>query len=210
MQDARVPEEEVVRALDELVHEGKVVYFGASNYAAYRLVESLWAADRAGANRFVTLQAQYSLVERTLEKEHIPALRRFGLGLLCWSPLGAGFLSGKYRREAAAPEGSRFAQARFKDRLAKHGDRNWRVLAAVTELAQALGAAPSEVALAWVLRRPAVSAAILGVRSVAHLEGGLRAVELVLPDDAVKTLDEVSDPGLHYPYDFLKQVDGTW
>ena len=123
MQDARTPEEEVVRALDELVREGKVVYFGASNYAAYRLVESLWAADRAGANRFVTLQAQYSLVERSLDLEHLPALRRFGMGLLAWSPLAGGFLSGKYRRDQAPPAGSRLAQERFRDRLAKrtHG-----------------------------------------------------------------------------------------
>src|SRR5262252_8651741 len=109
MQDARTPEEEVVRALDELVREGKIVYFGASNYAAYRLVESLWAADRAGANRFVTLQAQYSLIERSLEMEHIPAMRRFGLGLLSWSPLAGGFLTGKYRRAEVAPAGTRFA-----------------------------------------------------------------------------------------------------
>jgi aryl-alcohol dehydrogenase-like predicted oxidoreductase len=210
MQDARTPEEEVVRALDELVREGKVVYFGASNYAAYRLVESLWAADRAGTNRFVTLQAQYSLIERQLELEHLPAVRRFGLGLLCWSPLGAGFLSGKYRREAAAPEGSRFAAPRFRERLAKHGDRNWRILSTLTEVAQGLGTSPSEVALAWALRRPGVSAVILGVRSLEHLEAGAKAVDLALPDDAMKSLDEVSAPALGYPYDFLKQVDGGW
>ena len=95
MQDAKTPEEEIVRALDELVRAGKILYLGASNYAAYRLVESLWAADRAGTSGFVTLQAQYSLVVRDLEREHVPALRRFGLGLLPWSPLGGGFLTGQ-------------------------------------------------------------------------------------------------------------------
>jgi len=210
MQDARTPEEEVVRALDELVREGKIVYFGASNYAAYRLVESLWAADRAHANRFVTLQAQYSLIERSLDIEHIPALRRFGLGLLCWSPLGAGFLSGKYRREAAAPEGSRFAQPRFKDRLDKQSERNWRILGAVEETAKAMGATTAQVALAWTLRRPTVSAAILGVRSVEHLEAGVKAVDLALPDEAAKALDDVSAPELRYPYEFIKNVDGSW
>jgi aryl-alcohol dehydrogenase-like predicted oxidoreductase len=210
MQDARTPEEEVVRALDELVREGKVVYFGASNYAAYRLVESLWAADRAGTNRFVTLQAQYSLVERSLELEHIPALRRFGLGLLCYSPLAAGFLSGKYRREAPAPAGARLAQPRHQDRLARHGDRSWGILAAVEETARALGATVPQVALAWVLRRPSVSAAILGARSVAQLEDSLKAADLALPDEAAKKLDEISQPALHHPYDFLKQIDGTW
>jgi aryl-alcohol dehydrogenase-like predicted oxidoreductase len=211
MQDARTPEEEVVRALDELVREGKVMYFGASNYAAYRLVESLWAADRIGANRFVTLQAQYSLVERSLDVEHLPALRRFGLGLLAYSPLGGGFLSGKYRAGEAAPAGSRFAQQRHKDRLVRHGsERNWAVLGAVTEIAGALGATPAQVALGWVLRQPAVSAAILGVRDLAQLETGLGAAALVLPDDAIKRLDELSAPRLGPPYDFLKSVDGTW
>src|SRR4051794_17929175 len=136
MQDARTPEEEVVRALDELVREGKVMYFGASNYAAYRLVESLWAADRAGASRFVTLQAQYSLVERTLDIEHLPALRRFGLGLLAWSPLAGGFLSGKYRRNQPPPAGSRLAQEKFKDRLARRdSERNWTILDTVEAVA---------------------------------------------------------------------------
>src|SRR5215831_16367628 len=211
MQDARVPEEEVVRALDELTREGKVVYFGASNYAAYRLVESLWAADRAGTNRFVTLQAQYSLIERSLELEHIPALKRFGLGLLSWSPLAGGFLSGKYRRSEAPPEGSRFAQARFKDRLERHGtERNWRILGALADVAASVGAPIPQVALAWVLRRPAVTSAILGVRSAAHLEDGVKAVDLTLPDESVALLTDVSAPALPYPYEFLKQIDGGW
>jgi aryl-alcohol dehydrogenase-like predicted oxidoreductase len=211
MQDARTPEEEVVRALDELVREGKVMYFGASNYAAYRLVESLWAADRAGANRFVTLQAQYSLVERTLDFEHIPALRRFGLGLLAWSPLAGGFLSGKYRRDQPPPTGSRLAQEKFKDRLARRNtERNWTILAAVEAIAKELGVSVAEVAFAWVLRQPAVSAAIIGVRDMTQLETGLAAAALTLPPEAVARLDEISAPALPYPYDFLKSVDGTW
>jgi len=211
MQDARAPEEEVVRALDELVREGKIIYFGASNYAAYRLVESLWAADRAGANRFVTLQAQYSLIERSLELEHVPALRRFGLGLLAWSPLAGGFLTGKYRRGEAVPEGSRFAQDRHKQRLERHGsERNWRVLAALTDVAASHGATSAQVALAWVLRRPAVTSAILGVRSVAQLEDGIKAVDLALADESVALLTDVGAPALPYPYEFLKQVDGSW
>jgi aryl-alcohol dehydrogenase-like predicted oxidoreductase len=211
MQDARVPEEEVVRALDELVREGKVVYFGASNYAAYRLVESLWASDRAGINRFVTLQAQYSLVERTLDFEHLPALRRFGLGLLAWSPLAGGFLSGKYRRDQPPPSGSRLAQEKFRDRLARRStDRNWAILAAVDGVAAAVGASPAQVALAWVLRQPSVSAAILGVRDMGQLEDGLKAAELALPAEMLEQLNALSAPALPYPYDFLKSVDGTW
>jgi aryl-alcohol dehydrogenase-like predicted oxidoreductase len=209
MQDVKTPEEEVVRALDELVREGKIHYFGASNYAAYRLVESLWAADRGGTNGFVTLQAQYSLVERSLELEHIPALRRFGLGLLPWSPLGGGFLSGKYRREQTPPEGSRFAK--WKDRLDKRAtERNWSVLDAVCDIAKQLGSSPSQVSLAWLLQQPAVTSVILGVRSLAQLEDGLAAVELSLSSELASRLGEVSAPSLTYPYDFLRDVDGRW
>ena len=114
MQDLRTPEEELVRALDDAVRAGKIVYFGASNYAAYRLMESLWVADKRGLNRFVTLQAQYSLATRTLEREHTPLCTKFGLGILPWSPLASGLLTGKYRRGQTPPAGSRLAQ--WKDR----------------------------------------------------------------------------------------------
>jgi aryl-alcohol dehydrogenase-like predicted oxidoreductase len=209
MQDAKAPEDEVVRALDELIHEGKIVYFGASNYAAYRLVESLWAADRAGTNGFVTLQAQYSLIERNLELEHVPAMRRFGLGLLPWSPLAGGFLSGKYRRDQAVPAGSRFAK--WTERYGKRAtERNWATLGELALTASKLSASSSQVALAWLLQRPTVSSVILGVRTVAQLEDGLKAVELSLPSELATRLDEISSPDLPYPYDFLREVDGRW
>ena len=198
MQDAKTPEEEVVRALDELVREGKINYFGASNYAAYRLVESLWAADRAGTNGFVTLQAQYSLIERNLELEHIPALRRFGLGLLPWSPLGGGFLSGKYRRDQKPPEGSRLAK--WTERFDKRAtERNWNIVEALAGAATEIGATPSQVALAWLLQRPTVTSVILGVRSVAQLDDGLKAIELALPSELASRLDDVSSPSLITP-----------
>jgi aryl-alcohol dehydrogenase-like predicted oxidoreductase len=209
MQDAKTPEEEVVRALDELVREGKINYFGASNYAAYRLVESLWAADRAGTNGFVTLQAQYSLIERNLELEHIPALRRFGLGLLPYSPLGGGFLTGKYQRDQKAPQGSRLAKQT--DRFNKRAnERNFDIVDALAAAAKEIGATPSQVALAWLLQRPTVTSVILGVRSVAQLDDGLKAVELALPSELASRLDDVSSPNLITPYDFLRDVDGSW
>ncbi|MBA3392894.1 MAG: aldo/keto reductase, partial [Deltaproteobacteria bacterium] len=105
MQDMRTPEEELARALDDAVHAGKVVYFGCSNYAAYRLMESLWIADKRNLSRYVTLQAQYSLAVRDIEREHQPLCVRHGLGILPWSPLGGGLLTGKYRRNQQPPEG---------------------------------------------------------------------------------------------------------
>jgi aryl-alcohol dehydrogenase-like predicted oxidoreductase len=209
MQDAKTPEEEVVRSLDELVREGKINYFGASNYAAYRLVESLWEADRARSNGFVSLQAQYSLVERSLEIEHIPALRRFGLGLLPYSPLGGGFLSGKYRRDQPPPDGSRLAK--WKERFDRRAtERNWAIVDLVAETARAAGATSSQVALAWLLAQPAVSSVILGVRTVAQLDEGLKAVDLALAPEQIKNLGDLSAPPLPHPYDFLKDVDGRW
>ena len=105
MQDLRTPEEELMRALDDAVRAGKIVYVGASNYAAYRLMESLWVADKRSLTPYVSLQAQYSLATRALERAHVPLCRKFGLGILPWSPLASGLLTGKYRRGQAPPEG---------------------------------------------------------------------------------------------------------
>jgi aryl-alcohol dehydrogenase-like predicted oxidoreductase len=209
MQDIKSPEEEVVRALDELTQAGKIHYSGASNYAAYRLVEHLWAADRASLNRYVTLQAQYNLLERGLELEHVPALKRWGLGMLPWSPLAGGLLTGKYRRDQVAPAGTRYEK--FKDRLdARNTERTWAIIDTLIAVAKELNATPTQVSLAWLLRKPAISSVIIGARSVAQLEDSLKAVELVLPDAAMERLDKVSAPQLLYPYDFMNNIDGGW
>lgn len=209
MQDLRTPEEELVRALDDAVRAGKVVYFGASNYAAYRLMESLWVADKRGLDRFVTLQAQYSLATRTLEREHVPLCRKFGLGMLPWSPLAGGLLTGKYRRGQSPPPGSRLAQ--WKERYASFDtDRNWSIVEALTAVASELSKPPSQVALAWLLAKPVVSSVIFGARSVAQLEENLGACDLTLSPEVVTRLDKVSAPELGYPYDMLKNIDGGW
>ncbi|GAC1352354.1 MAG: aldo/keto reductase [Polyangiales bacterium] len=209
MQDLRTPEEELIRALDDAVHAGKIVYFGASNYAAYRLMESLWVADKRGLNRFVTLQAQYSLATRTLEREHVPLCAKFGVGLLPWSPLAAGLLTGKYRRGQAPPEGSRFAQ--WKERYQSFdNERNWSIVEALVTVAKELTKPPSQVALAWLLSRPVVSSVIFGARTVAQLDENLGACDLKIPAEALARLDAVSAPDLGYPYDFLKNIDGAW
>src|SRR6187399_3169642 len=179
MQDLRTPEEELMRALDDAVRAGKIVYFGASNYAAYRLMESLWIADKRGLNRFVTLQAQYSLATRTLEREHVPLCSKFGLGILPWSPLASGLLTGKYQRGQTPPEGSRLAQ--WKDRYQGFDtERNWKIVDTLVAVANELDKAPSQVALAWLLSKPVVSSVIFGARTVAQLDENLGAGELEL------------------------------
>lgn len=209
MQDLKTPEEEVVRALDDAARAGKIVYFGASNYAAYRLMESLWISDRRSLDRFVSLQAHYNLATRALEREHVPLCAKFGLGILPWSPLAAGLLTGKYRRGQSPPEGSRFAQ--WKERYKSFDSaRNWDIVEALVKVADELEKTPSQVALAWLLGRPAVSSVIFGARNVAQLEDNLGAGDLVLPDEVMARLDAASAPELGYPYDFMKQIDGAW
>lgn len=209
MQDNATPEEETLRALDDLVRAGKIVYAGCSNYAAYRLVDSLWKARSAHGTAFVTLQAQYSLVARDLEREHIPLCREFGLGILPWSPLAAGFLSGKYRRGDQPPEGTRLAQ--WKERFGRYDtERNWAILGVATALAGETGTSVAEVALAWLLARPTVSSVIFGARSVAQVDENVRATALRLSAEQSKRLDDVSDFDLGYPYQFLKQIQDRW
>lgn len=209
MQDLRTPEDELLRALDDATRAGKIVYFGASNYTAYRLMESLWVADKRNLARFVTLQAQYNLVSRALEREHVPLCEKFGLGILPWSPLSAGLLTGKYRRGQEAPTGSRLAL--WKDRYKGFDtERNWAIVEELVAVAKELQKPPSQVALAWLLARPVVSSVIFGARSVAQLEENLGAADLDLPEAMRARLDAVSTPELGYPYDFIKNIDGAW
>ncbi len=209
MQDLDTPEEETLRALDDLVRQGKVLYLGASNYAAYRLCDSLWTSKTERLEKFVTLQAQYSLVERGLEREHVPLCREHGLGILPWSPLAGGFLSGKIRKDQPPPEGSRLAK--WKERTQQFDNaRNWRILAAVDAVAAELGATASQVSLAWLLSRKTVSSVIFGARTVAQLDDNLKAADLKLPEGAVKRLDEASAFDLGYPYDFMGRIAGRW
>jgi aryl-alcohol dehydrogenase-like predicted oxidoreductase len=141
MQDIDTPEEETLRALDDLVRAGKVLYLGASNYAAYRLTDSQWIAKSEHLHRFVALQMQYSLVVRDLEREHVPVCRQFGLGILPWSPLAAGFLSGKYAKDQPPPAGVRLEK--WKQGMASFGtERGWRILDAVNAVAREKSTTP--------------------------------------------------------------------
>ncbi len=209
MQDNDTPEEETLQALDDLVRQGKVLYLGASNYAAYRLVDSLWTSKSQRLARFVSLQAQYSLVSRDLEREHVPLCEQFGLGILPYSPLAGGFLSGKYRKGQPPPEASRLAK--WKDRLAQFDTpRHWRILEAVDAVAKELGATSSQVSLAWLLRKRAVTSVIFGARTVAQLEDNLKAAELKLDEAQLQRLDEASALELGYPYEFMQRIMGRW
>ncbi|HJZ87261.1 MAG TPA: aldo/keto reductase [Polyangia bacterium] len=202
MQDRQVPIEETLRALDDLVRAGKVRYLGCSNYAAYRLVESLWTADRSHLSGYVSLQLQWSLVVRDAERELVPASRAFGLGTLVWSPLARGFLSGKYVRGQPPPTGSRLGSWLDSWRQLDQ-DRAWRVLDQVRQVAERHQTTPAAVALAWLLGKPEVSSVIVGARTVAQLDDNLRALEVRLSAEEMTELDQVSAPDWGYPYSFI-------
>ncbi len=202
MQDGSVPIEETLSALDDLVRAGKVRYVGCSNYAGYRLVESLWAADRRGTERFVSVQLQWSILDRGCEREVIPACRAFGLGTLLWSPLARGFLTGKYRRGEKPPEGARLASWNDSFRSYDH-DRGWSVLDLVRSVAEKHRTTPAAVSLAWLLAKPETSSIVVGARTVQQLEDNLKALELTLPPEDVQAIDEASKPDWGYPYAFI-------
>ena len=209
MQDIDTPEEETLRALDDLVRAGKVIYIGASNYAAYRLSDALWTSEVKNLERFVTLQTQYSLAVREIEREHVPLCRTHEVGLLPWSPLAGGFLSGKFRRNETLPSGTRLGDSA--ERLERFdNERGWAVVDALHDVADGIGVTPAQAALAWLLARPGVVSAIFGARSTAQLDDNLHAAEITLPDDAMARLTEVSEPELVYPYTMFSRVQGAW
>jgi len=211
MQDVDAAEEETLRALDDLVSAGKVVYVGCSNYAAYRLVDSAWTSRTRHLVSYCALQAQYSLVSRELEREHVPACEKLGLSILPWSPLAGGFLSGKYHQGQPPPEGARYTGASWKQRYATFDNaRNWRILAAVEAIAKELGTTPAAVSLAWLLRKPVVASVIVGARSVQQLDENLAGTTVTLTDGHAKALDDASAFELGYPYTFMQNIQKKW
>lgn len=187
--DAKTPIEETLHALDDLVTSGMVHYLGCSNFPAWRLARGLWASDVNHWARFDTLQPHYNLVHRAeFERELMPLCADQGIGVLPYSPLQAGFLTGKYRRGEALPESARAAriQARYMT------DPNWAVLHAMDEIARANTATIAQVALAWLLANPTVTAPIIGANTVAQLTELLPAADLVLAEEERARLDEAS------------------
>ncbi len=209
MQDVDTPEEETLRALDDLIRQGKILYIGCSNYAAYRLTESLFTAEKRNLTRFISHQAQYSLMVRNLEREHVPACDKFGVSHLAWSPLSGGFLSGKYIQGSEPAEGTRLEK--WKERYASFDKpKNWQILSALEAVAKDVDASCAQVALAWLLGKKTIASVIFGARSVAQLDDNLKAADLKLADAHMQALDEASSYEVGYPYDFMTRVQGRW
>jgi aryl-alcohol dehydrogenase-like predicted oxidoreductase len=209
--DPSVPLEDTLEALDGLVRAGKVRALGASNFPAWLLAWAVALQDREGWAPFVSLQPQYSLVERSIELELLPFCRAAGLGVLPWGPLGAGFLSGRYKRDEAPPAGSRIDTAgedweEAWDRRAT--ERNFRVVDAAEEIAAARGATVPQVAIAWLMGTEGVTAPILGPRTFEQLEDVLGADGLELTGDERERLEAPSPPPPVYPQRMLTEQVG--
>ena len=209
--DPTVALEDTLEALDGLVRAGKVRALGASNFPAWLLAWAVALQDRHGWSPFVSLQAQYSLVERSIELEALPICRAAGLGVLPWGPLGAGFLSGRYRRGEAMPEGSRMAGATddLEEAPARRAiERNFAVVDAAHEIAAAHGATVPQVAIAWLLGVEGVAAPIVGPRTPEHLEDLLGAATLELTSEQWAALAAPAPPPEVYPQRMLTEQVG--
>jgi len=203
--DALTPLDETLRFLDDAVTQGKIGYYGFSNFTGWQLTKAAMLAERRGWNLPVTLQPQYNLLVRGIEHEIVPAALDLGIGLLPWSPLGGGWLSGKYRRDVAPTGSTRLGEnpERGMEAWQKRNcsERTWEIIGTVTAIADAHGASPSQVALAWLGAQPAVSSVILGARSVEQLRDNMAAVTLQLTADELDLLTTISAPQTDdYPY----------
>jgi aryl-alcohol dehydrogenase-like predicted oxidoreductase len=203
--DPHTPPEETLQFLDDAVRAGKIGYVGLSNYAGWQLQKMVDLAEFRGLTRPVTLQPQYNLLVREIEWEIVPACQSTGLGLLPWSPLGGGWLTGKYTRDARPSGATRLGEdpgrgVEAYDRRSTQ-QRTWEVIDAVESIGRSRGVTMAQVALAWLVDRPMVSSVILGARTVEQLQENLGAVGLHLTPDEIARLDEASDPAAaDYPY----------
>lgn len=194
--DPITPIEETLHALDTLVRQGKVRYAGCSNWQAWKIARSLGVSELKNFIRFDTLQAYYSIASRDLERELVPLLEAEKIGLLVWSPLAGGLLSGKYSRNNQKPEDSRRSEFDFP---LVDKERTWNILDAIAPIAKAHNCSAARVAIAWLLTRPVVTSVIIGAKRMDQLQDNLAAVDLKLSDDEIRRLDEVSVLPPEYP-----------
>src|SRR5437588_4482007 len=198
--------DETLGALSDLVHAGKVRYIGSSTFPASQIAEAQWVAQRRGRERFVCEQPPYSILVREVEKDVLPTCRRYGMGVIPWSPLAGGWLSGRYRMASDVPKSRRAEMIPTRYDMSLPGNqRKLEAADALAKLAEEAGLTLIELALAFVIRHPAVTAAIIGPRTMEHLESQLPAAEVSLSDEVLDRIDEIVPPGVN-----VNQADGGW
>lgn len=205
--DTVTPVEEVVDSLNDLVRQGKVLHYGFSDTPAWYLARAYTLAEQQGKEPLVALQLEYSLVQRNIEREHIPAAQQLGVAVCPWSPLASGFLSGKYRREGSGGTGDgRLEKVKGSDNptLKKFTEQNWKILDVLLEVANEIGRPPAQVALNWVATQPGITSTILGASKLNQLEDNLKAIEFTIPAELRARLDEVGATATIHPYEFFE------
>jgi len=203
--DSLTPLEETLSALDDLVRAGKVRYVGFSNYLAWQAATALATQQREHLTRYITAQMYYSLVGRELEYEFLSFAEHHRVGILVWSPLAGGFLTGKYDRQRPPAAGTRFADAG--PFVPFDLERGYAVIDVLRRVAERHGATPAQIAIAWILQRPMVSSVIVAARDNRRLEENLRAADIALGADDIQELDAASNPGVPYPLWMVRQLD---
>lgn len=203
--DFTTPLEETLRALDDLVRQGKVRYIGCSNFPGWQLMRALSISDKHNWERFVTLQAFYSLMARDLELEHVPLCLDQGLGILPWSPLGGGFLTGKYRRSKSRPQGARRSdpQSQF---LQFDEEKGYDIIEELDRIAKNHNATVAQSALNYLLRKPGVTSVIIGAKTVEQLTDNLKTTDWEMTPEEVARLDALSQPPRVYPHWMLERT----
>ena len=212
--DPGTPLKETLSTLDTLVQSGKVRYLGASNYTGWQMQKAIDLSRFHGWEQFRVLQPLYNLLDRTIEWDLVPVCQNEGVGIIPWSPLRGGWLTGKYHRDMETlPEGTRVDNAtRFgwgESWDAYNTERTWTIIDELLAVAGETGKTPAQVALRWVMQRPGVTAPIIGARTMEQLESNLNACGWTLSDEHMARLTEISDPGLPYPHDFIQGVRGS-
>lgn len=211
--DTVTPVEEVVSTFGDLIRAGKIRYYGFSDTPAWYVARAKTIAEQDRRDGLVALQLEYSLVERNIEREHIPAAQELGLGLTPWSPLAGGFLTGKYQQKGDTGEGQgrlQIAKDSGNPIFQRFTTRNWQILKVLTDVAKQLNRPASQVALNWVATQPGVTSTIIGASKLAQLEDNLRYAEFEIPADLRKKLDEVSAIESVHPYGFYKPDFQGW
>lgn len=206
--DLVTPAEEVVSTLSDLMRNGKIRYYAFSDTPAWYVARAQTLAEKEGKEPLIALQLEYSLVERNIEREHIPAAQELGIAVCPWSPLAGGFLSGKYKREGESGKGEgrlETTKGSGNPVFNKFSERNWRIHDVVMDVARRMNKPPAQVALNWVITQPGVTSTIIGATKLAQLNDNLQAADITIPAELRKRLDEVSAPEAIQPYTFFGQ-----
>jgi aryl-alcohol dehydrogenase-like predicted oxidoreductase len=208
--DFTVPVEETMSTLNDLVRAGKVRHIGVSNWAASHIMDAVRVTQANGWEPIISLQPQYSILTRDIEVEIVPVCEQFGIGVMPWSPLGGGMLTGKYRRDQEPTEDTRFGapdprtQAMWRPYALR--ERNFAIVDKVLDVAKKAGISPIELSLGWLLTKPQVVAPIIGPKTISQLEDNLKALEVQLSPDVALEVESVSRPELPYPHNFLMMM----